>query len=66
MWGEIDLGAAVKFSVIAVSALTWGWGWLELVLKFPVMESRIVEEALSVLFNVGFQRPEVLSGKDSS
>lgn len=44
----MDLGTAVRFSVIPISPLTWGWGWLELVLKFPmVMLSRIVEEKLS-------------------
>lgn len=43
------LGAAEGFSVIPVSPLTWGWGWLESVLEFPVaMEARIVEEVLAV------------------
>lgn len=40
------MGTAVRFLVIPISPLTWGWGWL--VLMFPmVMESRIVEEELS-------------------
>lgn len=42
------LGAAEGFSVIPINPLTWGWGWLESVLEFPVaMEARIVEEVLS-------------------
>lgn len=39
---------AMRFSVIPMSALTWGWGWVELLFKIPaVMESRTEEEELS-------------------
>lgn len=44
----MDLGAAVRFSITLLCPLTWGWGWLEIVLKFPmIVESRIVEKELS-------------------
>lgn len=44
----MDLDAAVRFSITPLCPLTWGWGWLEMVLKFPmVVESKIVEEELS-------------------
>lgn len=44
----MDREPAMRFSVSPISALTWRRGWLELVLKFPVvMESRTEEEELS-------------------